>query len=103
MQNRTLTVYNYLASLTTAGFFISLMNKVKFTPTEQEVMDAIAEKGEFLWDMHPQRSKRHEKALKSLHWIELIKRKPTYGNVFIATELGNQAILVNKTADFVNS
>lgn len=79
------------------------MNKVKFTPEEQQVMDVIAEKGEFLWSMEPGKSKKYEKALKSLHWIELIKRKPTYGNVFIATELGQHAILINKTADSINN
>lgn len=68
-------------------------------------MSVIAEKGEYLWDMSPfaDDKKEVEKALKSLHWIELIKRKPTYGNVFIATTMGQAAINVNKVAESLNS
>lgn len=81
------------------------MNKVKFNDAEQYIMNAIAEKGEYTWSVSPlDKSKKEiEKALKSLHWMELIKRKPTYGNVFIATEMGSHAIRINKAADILNN
>lgn len=68
-------------------------------------MDAISEKGEYLWDMNPnlKNKKKIESALKNLHWIELIQRKSTYINIFIATERGAIALDWNKTADAINS
>lgn len=67
-------------------------------------MNVISEKGEYMWDMSPllKDKKGVEKALKNLHWIEFIKRKPTYGNVFIATQTGNYVIRHNKYADLIN-
>lgn len=66
------------------------------------IMSAIKENGEYTWSQSPSRDKKIDAALKNLHWIEFIKRKSTYGNVFIATPMGAKAIQWNDAADLVN-
>lgn len=63
-------------------------------------MDEISEKGEFLWKPNQEHL---QQSLKDLMFISLIKRKPTYGNVFLPTELGSKAISWNQTAKILNS
>lgn len=79
------------------------MKEVKFTPVQREIMDAIDKKGEYLWDMNPMKNTKHiQKALKDLVFADLIKKKPTYGNVFIPTSLGKAAIRWNNAVKILN-
>jgi len=66
------------------------MTEAKFTKAEKLIMKEIHETGEYFWKdlLNP----TIERALKSLFWIEVIVRKPTYGNIFIPTSLGSKAI-----------
>lgn len=78
-----------------------MLKKVQFKAKETHIMKVIEENGEFQWDMvNP---KEYESALKDLVFHKLIKHKPTYGNVFIPTELGAKAIEWNKMIDMINS
>lgn len=64
--------------------FLFYMKTIKFTPSEKIVMDAIAEKGEFVWSSLSHR--RLETTLKELMWKEFIIRKKDkclHGNVFV--------------------
>ena len=96
MQNRTLTVCKDPGTPPTPGLFISIMSilndvlkEVRFSPNEKIVMDAIHEKGEYVWNSYTDR--HFQITLKNLMWKSMIQRKPQYGNVFIAGTYGKIA------------
>ena len=60
------------------------MKTLKHTPNEQIVLDAIKDKGEFVWDAT--KHSNFELTLKNLMWKEFIVRKKDKGlmaNVFV--------------------
>ena len=79
------------------------MKKIKFTVSENIIVAAIEEKGEFVWDsVHYPGMKE---SLKEMMWKGFIKRKEepcTQINVFVPTYWLRMAIFNNNAADIIN-